>query len=224
MSLSEKGFLCYFKHNGGLDVLSFETLDNSFKMNWLINLIKQEDNIWNTFPKHLLNIVCGIICLYVIIKTKSFLLNCPIFMNKLCWPGKLFLSITFQTIFISESMKTCILKISPYFVRNGLTMDLYWLINSLMIKGSYSIIINSWQHFSYQQQLKALQLFCFWVCYNSLRALKGKFQLKKPSIVEFLFLSYHKGKLLKKIFEANWYKAWFPSEKLPKQLGRRGFI
>ncbi|XP_042072942.1 uncharacterized protein LOC121813313 [Haplochromis burtoni] len=36
--------------NGGLNVLDFNTLNNTFKINWLKNLITNPTSIWNTIP------------------------------------------------------------------------------------------------------------------------------------------------------------------------------
>ena len=56
----KKDILCNLRKDGGLDVLSFETLDNTFKVKWLTNLIKEKDNIWNTLPKHIFSSIGGL--------------------------------------------------------------------------------------------------------------------------------------------------------------------
>ncbi len=47
--------MCNAKRDGGLDVLTFETLNSSFKINWLINLSRQKNNFWNSFSTHVFN-------------------------------------------------------------------------------------------------------------------------------------------------------------------------
>ncbi len=56
----KKQILCNPKSKGGMDVLSFETLNNTFKVQWLANLIKGRDCIWNIFPNYVFNEVGGI--------------------------------------------------------------------------------------------------------------------------------------------------------------------
>ena len=41
-------------------MLSFETLNNTFKVKWLSYTIRENDNIWSTFPKYVFNGVGGI--------------------------------------------------------------------------------------------------------------------------------------------------------------------
>lgn len=41
-------------------VLSFEMLNNTFKVKWPSNVIRETDIIWNIFPKHVFNGVGGI--------------------------------------------------------------------------------------------------------------------------------------------------------------------
>ncbi len=48
-----KEILCNSKDHGGLEVLSYDTLNNVFKINWLIQYLKNKDSIWNSFPKYL---------------------------------------------------------------------------------------------------------------------------------------------------------------------------
>lgn len=48
-----KDILCNLRKDGGLEVLTFETLSNSFLVRWLSNLIKEAESIWNTFPKQI---------------------------------------------------------------------------------------------------------------------------------------------------------------------------
>lgn len=43
-----------------MEVLSFEMLNNTFKVQWLANLIKGRDCIWNIFPNFVFNAVGGI--------------------------------------------------------------------------------------------------------------------------------------------------------------------
>lgn len=45
----KRGIVCNPKSRGGMEVLSFETLNNTFKVKWLLNLIKENENIWSTF-------------------------------------------------------------------------------------------------------------------------------------------------------------------------------
>ena len=40
-SLLKKDVLCNNKSNGGLDVLSYETLNNTFKVDWIFRLIQE---------------------------------------------------------------------------------------------------------------------------------------------------------------------------------------
>lgn len=68
----KKQILCNPKSKGGMEVLSFETL-NTFKVQWLVNLIKGRDSIWNIFPKSVFNDVGGI----------HFLLKCNYKIEKL---------------------------------------------------------------------------------------------------------------------------------------------
>lgn len=69
----KRDILCNTKENGGLEVLSFEMLNNSFKIKWLLNLLKEKDTIWNTFPKHVFNLMGGL----------KFLLKCDYKIEKL---------------------------------------------------------------------------------------------------------------------------------------------
>uniref|UniRef100_A0A3P9LHW9 Reverse transcriptase domain-containing protein n=1 Tax=Oryzias latipes TaxID=8090 RepID=A0A3P9LHW9_ORYLA len=72
-----KNVLCNTRKHGGMDVLTFETLNNSFKIKWLSQLLKEEDNIWNAFPKYIFDTVGGL----------KFLLKCNYKIEKL--PTKL---------------------------------------------------------------------------------------------------------------------------------------
>lgn len=49
----KKDILYNLRRDGDLEVLNFETLNNTFKVKWLIKLVKEKDNIWNTFPKYI---------------------------------------------------------------------------------------------------------------------------------------------------------------------------
>lgn len=55
-----KEIICKQKSQGGLSVLSFETLNNTFKVNWLIKFMKEKDSIWYTIPKHVFDMMGGI--------------------------------------------------------------------------------------------------------------------------------------------------------------------
>lgn len=61
-----KDVLCNQKGNGGLEVLTFETINNMFKINWLCRLVKEKTSLWNTIPKYIFNQIGGI----------NFLLKC----------------------------------------------------------------------------------------------------------------------------------------------------
>lgn len=65
--------MCNPKSRGGMEVLSFETLNNTFKVKWLLHMINENENTWNTFPKHIFNGVGGI----------KFLLKCNYKIEKL---------------------------------------------------------------------------------------------------------------------------------------------
>lgn len=41
------------KDHSDLEVLSFDTLNNVFKINWLIQYLKNKESIRNSFPKYL---------------------------------------------------------------------------------------------------------------------------------------------------------------------------
>lgn len=56
----KKEVLCNTRQNGGLEVLCFETVNNTFKIKWLTKLIQEEDNIWNAFPKFIFNSIGGL--------------------------------------------------------------------------------------------------------------------------------------------------------------------
>ncbi len=75
----KKQILCNPKSKGGMEVLSFEMLNNTFKVQWLANLIKERDNIWNIFPKSVFNAVGRIHfllkCNYKIVKLPVKLSN-----------------------------------------------------------------------------------------------------------------------------------------------------
>ena len=55
----KKQTLCNPKSKGGMEVLSFEMLNNTFKVQWLANLIKEIDSICNIFPKFVFKAVGG---------------------------------------------------------------------------------------------------------------------------------------------------------------------
>lgn len=57
-----------------LEELTFETLNNSFKVKWLNNPLKGENNIWNTFPNYIFNMMGGL-CDYKIEKLPTKLSN-----------------------------------------------------------------------------------------------------------------------------------------------------
>ena len=56
----KKEVLCNQRGNGGLEVLSFETMNNMFKINWLCRLVREKVNIWNAIPNDLFNKLGGI--------------------------------------------------------------------------------------------------------------------------------------------------------------------
>uniref|UniRef100_A0A8C6S964 Reverse transcriptase domain-containing protein n=1 Tax=Neogobius melanostomus TaxID=47308 RepID=A0A8C6S964_9GOBI len=62
----KKDVLCNQRGNGGLEVLSFETVNNVFKIKWISQLVKGKINIWNAIPKYIFNQIGGI----------EFLLKC----------------------------------------------------------------------------------------------------------------------------------------------------
>lgn len=68
-----KDILCNLRKDGGLEVLTFETLSNSFLVRWLSNLIKEAECIWNTFPKQIFDSLGGL----------NFLLKCDFKIEKL---------------------------------------------------------------------------------------------------------------------------------------------
>uniref|UniRef100_A0A8C1Z089 Reverse transcriptase domain-containing protein n=1 Tax=Cyprinus carpio TaxID=7962 RepID=A0A8C1Z089_CYPCA len=55
-----KDILCNLRKDGGLEVLTFETLSSSFLVRWLSNLIKEAESIWNTFPKQIFDSLGGL--------------------------------------------------------------------------------------------------------------------------------------------------------------------
>ena len=69
----KKEILCNQKGNGGLEVLSFETMNNIFKINWLCRLVRENANMWNAIPNFLFNKLGGIL----------FLLKCNFKMDKI---------------------------------------------------------------------------------------------------------------------------------------------
>lgn len=69
----KKDILCNQKGNGGLEVLTFETISNMFEINWLCRLGKEKANLWNTIPKFIFNQIGGI----------NFLLKCNYKLEKL---------------------------------------------------------------------------------------------------------------------------------------------
>lgn len=56
----KKELLCNPRQNGGLEVLTFETVNNTFNIKWLTKLIQEEDNIWKAFPKFIFNLIGGL--------------------------------------------------------------------------------------------------------------------------------------------------------------------
>ncbi len=41
-------------------MLIFETLNNTFKVNWIIKLMKDKDSMWYLFPKHVFDLMGGV--------------------------------------------------------------------------------------------------------------------------------------------------------------------
>ncbi|CAJ1073570.1 hypothetical protein H4Q32_018840 [Xyrichtys novacula] len=56
----KKDILSNTKRDGGLDVLTFEILNHSFKINWLSKLCREKNNLWNSFATHVFNSLGGI--------------------------------------------------------------------------------------------------------------------------------------------------------------------
>lgn len=48
------------QEQGGLEVLDFNTLNNTFKINWILKYVKNQNSIWNVFPKYLFHSVGGL--------------------------------------------------------------------------------------------------------------------------------------------------------------------
>ncbi len=69
----KKEVLCNARQNGGLEILRFEILNNTFKIKWLTKLINEEDSFWNAFPKFIFNSFGGL----------KFLLKCDYNPDKL---------------------------------------------------------------------------------------------------------------------------------------------
>jgi len=113
----KRDILCNNKTFGGLEVLSFEMLNNSFKIKWLINLLKGNDSVWNTFPNHIFNQMGGL----------QFLLKCDYKIEKL--PSlinttSLRLRVTFGTMGIFYT------SINHFTIRTGSIMELCLSNNS----------------------------------------------------------------------------------------------
>lgn len=68
-----KDILLNSKQNGGLEVLDYEYLNYSFKVNWFIKLLRNKDSIWRIFPNFIFKEVGGI----------EFLLKCNYSIDKL---------------------------------------------------------------------------------------------------------------------------------------------
>jgi len=68
--------------NGGLNVLDFEKLNNTFKVNWLRQIVRNPYSIWNFIPSHIFsnlgNIHFFLSCNYNIDSTsKAFRISSP---------------------------------------------------------------------------------------------------------------------------------------------------
>lgn len=61
------------REQGGLEVLDFSLLNNTFKVKWLIKFLKNPDSIWYAFPSYLFNSIGGI----------DFLLKCNFPIDKI---------------------------------------------------------------------------------------------------------------------------------------------
>lgn len=52
--------LCRCTDQGGLKVLDSHTINNTFKIKWILEFLKSPYSIWNAFPAYLVNILSGI--------------------------------------------------------------------------------------------------------------------------------------------------------------------
>ena len=59
--------------SSSLEVLDFHTINNTFKIKWIIEFLKSPDSIWNAFPSYLFNTLGGI----------HFLLKCNFSIDKI---------------------------------------------------------------------------------------------------------------------------------------------
>lgn len=65
MSLFKKMYLIvvvvsYSKRNGSLEVLSFETLSDTYKVEQLTDMKREKDHIWSSFGNHLVGLMGGV--------------------------------------------------------------------------------------------------------------------------------------------------------------------
>ncbi len=48
------------KEKGGFEVLDYNTLNDTFKIKWLVEFMKNRESHWNVFPNYIFNILGGI--------------------------------------------------------------------------------------------------------------------------------------------------------------------
>ncbi|CDQ93629.1 unnamed protein product [Oncorhynchus mykiss] len=68
-----KDILTNTQEQGGLEVLDFNTLNNTFKIHWILKYVKNQNSILNVFPEYLFDSVGGL----------EFLLQCNFDINKI---------------------------------------------------------------------------------------------------------------------------------------------
>ncbi len=49
----KKEVICNPKDQGGLEVLDYNTLNDTFKIKWLIEFMKNRESSWNAFPNYI---------------------------------------------------------------------------------------------------------------------------------------------------------------------------
>jgi len=126
-----KEILCNPKDHGGLEVLSYDALNNVFKINWLIQCLKNKDCIWNSFPNYLFKQLGGL----------SFLLKCNFSIEKIpfklarfhkqalmAWTLAYKHNFSPRRYYIWNN-KDILYKNKSLFFTTGLKIILYWLVS-----------------------------------------------------------------------------------------------